>query len=93
MFSDPGLTRHASGWVQVSLMPGTAPGSDKDEGSGQRGKFRGSIAQRLIPLFTLISESRLSPHKTRFSACGGLVRLRRTELGTRRVPLKGFTLE
>ena len=38
-------------------MPGTAPASDKDEGSGQW-KFRGSITQRLISLSTLRSESR-----------------------------------
>jgi hypothetical protein len=71
-------------------MPGTAPASDKDEGSEQREKFRGSIAQRLISLSTLRSESRLSPRKTRFRL---LARLCRTGLVTRRVPIKGFTFE
>jgi hypothetical protein len=71
-------------------MPGAAPASDKDEGSGQRGIFRGSIAQRLISLSTLRSESRLSPRKTCFRL---LARLCRTGLVTRRVPVKGFTFE
>ncbi len=71
-------------------MPGSAPASDKDEGSGQRGIFRGSIAQRLISLSTLRSESRLSPRKTGFRL---LARLYRTGLVTRMVPIKGFTFE
>jgi hypothetical protein len=70
-------------------MPGTAPASGKDEGSQQR-VFRGSIAQRLISLSTLRSESHLSPRKTRFRL---LARLCRTGLVTRRVPLEGFTFE
>jgi hypothetical protein len=70
-------------------MPDTAPASDNDEGSGRRRKSRGSIAQRLISLSTLRSESRLSPRKTRFRL---LARLCRAGLVTRRVPIKGFTL-
>ena len=51
-------------------------------------KFRGSITQRLIWLSTLRSGSHPPPRKTRFRL---LVRLCRTGLVTRRVPIKGFT--
>ena len=74
-------------WVQVSLMPGAAPASDKDEGSPTR-KFRGSITQRLISLSTLRSDGHPPPRKTRFRL---LARLCRTGLVTRRVSMKGFT--
>src|SRR4029077_9153241 len=51
---------------------------------------RASIAQRLISLSTLRSESRLSPRKTRSRLPA---RLCRTGLVTRRVPVEGFTFE
>ena len=78
------------GVCHPSLMPGAAPASDKDEGSEQRGKFRGSIAQRLISLSTLRRDGRPSSRKTCFRL---LARLCRAGLGTSRVPLKGFTLK
>jgi hypothetical protein len=53
-------------------MPGAAPASDKDEGSTRKGKFRGSIAQRLISLSTLRREGRPSATQDL------LLRLRRT---------------
>ena len=56
-------------WVQVSLMPGAAPASDKDEGSRQ-GAFRGSIAQRLISLSTLRSGRSPAPTQDSLPAAG-----------------------
>ena len=57
MFFDPGGTRQAE-WAKCEL-PGAAPASDQDEGSHE-GRFRGSIAQRLISLSVLESQGRFS---------------------------------
>jgi hypothetical protein len=46
------------------------PASDKDEGSGQKGIFRGSIAQRLISLSTLRREGRPSTTQDLLPAAG-----------------------
>jgi hypothetical protein len=51
-------------------MPGTAPASDKDEGSPQTTQFRGSIARRLISLSTLRREGRPSTTQDLLPAAG-----------------------